>query len=169
MNSNPQKTCLIADDARSMRVLINNWMTRAGFLCCVTENGDAAKAVIEKSCPDILITDIEMPFLNGLELVCWSRQSRIARISTLPIIVITSLDDPELERIVGGIGTRFVLRKPLSEHIFLETVQEAMSTIKTPSCCHSIGEPMPETQNGDSLLRRMAQNAMRHNFTNDAL
>ncbi len=168
MVSELQKTCLIADDTRSMRVMINNWMTRAGFLCSITENGNAAKAAIARSCPDVLITDIEMPFFNGLELVCWIRRSPNALLTSLPIVVITSLEDPELEKIVCEIGTRFVLRKPLSEHAVLAAVAEALRTGNNPSYCRPNFESPLGSLGFQSQVRRMAENAMRHDYTNDA-
>jgi len=87
---------------------------------------------IENGCPDVLITDIEMPLCNGLELVCWVRQHPVSKISTLPMVVITSLVDPELDQILFEIGTTYFLRKPLSEETVHCTVQTAMDSCTMP-------------------------------------
>lgn len=147
-----------------MRVMLHNWMTRAGFLCSIAENGNTAKTIIEVNCPDVLITDIEMPFFNGLELVCWMRQNIKESISTLPIVVITSLEDPELERIICEVGTSFVLRKPLSENEFLRTVREAIASSKNRSHCSFKDAAGFKLLDCPTPLRRMAQNALGQDF-----
>jgi DNA-binding response OmpR family regulator len=165
MSERPKK-CLIVDDSRSTRVLICNWMIRSNYVCSIAEDGNVAKSQIESNCPDVLITDIEMPFFNGLELVCWVRQNINKRISLLPIVVMTSLDDPELERIICEVGTSFVLRKPLSEDKFLQTVQGSLASSGKCNLHLQKGMTKYELFGHPSFLRRMADRALRQDFTN---
>jgi len=146
-----------------MRVMIISWMTHAGLTSAIAENGEDARAVIEKNCPDVLITDIEMPLCNGLELVWWVRQHAVSKISKLPIVVITSLDDPELEEIIFEIGTRFLLRKPLSEEAVHRTVRAALESSIMASNALSKGLKWTDSNENWSLVRRMAHAAMRKN------
>ncbi len=162
------KTCLIVDDTRSMRVMIGSWMKHAGLSCTITENGKEARSVIEKNCPDVLITDIEMPLFNGLELVCWVRQHPSSKIAAVPIIVITSLDDPDLEQIISEIGTSYVLRKPLSEDVVQRTVRAAMNSIKTRNDAASKGQRMINSEGTWSLVRQMAHDALNSDFRNSS-
>ena len=166
MLSESNKTCLIVDDTRGMRVVINSWMTRAGLRCTSLDNGSEAKTYIDLHCPDVLITDIEMPLFNGLELVCWVRQSLDPKIASLPIVVVTGLDDPKLETILLEIGTRFVVRKPLSEEAVLSMVHLAMVSQETPIQSSTAGDSIQSRMGTPSLIRQMAQAAMRTNFQN---
>lgn len=162
----PSKTCLIVDDTRSIRVLLDHWLTLAGYSCTNTQNGRDAKEAIEKNHPDLLITDIEMPLFNGLELVCWVRRNANTKIAIIPIVVITSLDDPELEKIVSEIGTSFVLRKPLFEESLLKMVTAAMSAGEAPTT--SLPKNSMTFVSGlcPSQIRQMADEAIRANFKN---
>ncbi len=160
------KTCLIVDDTRSMRVMINSWMNHAGLTSIIAENGKVARAAIEKHCPDVLITDIEMPMCNGLELVCWVRRHPVSKISTLPIVVITSLDDPELEQIILEIGTSFLLRKPLSEEAVRRTVRAAMDSCQTPLDALLKNPRLSGSSETWSLVRQMANDALLNHFRN---
>ncbi len=132
----------------------------------MAEDGYVAKSIIEMNCPDVVITDIEMPSFNGLELICWIRQNGNRRISALPIVVMTSLEDPELEKIVCEVGANFVVRKPLSEDKFLRTMQEALAAPQNPPQGHSNSATKLEFQGRPSLLSRMARNAMGRDFKN---
>ncbi len=164
MLSESKKICHIVDDTRGMRLIIDNWMTNAGMICTNSENGSEARAHIERHCPDVLITDIEMPLFNGLELVCWVRQSQVAKIASLPIVVVTGLHDPELEKILLELGTRFVVRKPLSEEAVLSMVHLAMNSQETPRFPSTARDSLLTQIAAPSLIRQMAQAAMRTNF-----
>ncbi len=59
---------LVVDDDESMRRLLSAWLTKAGYLVCEARDGSEALKRIKDECPDFLITDWEMPLLNGLDL-----------------------------------------------------------------------------------------------------
>ena len=100
----------------------------------------------------------------GLELVCWVRQSQVAKIASLPIVVVTGLHDPELEKILLELGTRFVVRKPLSEEAVLSMVHLAMNSQETPRFPSTAGDSLLTQIAAPSLIRQMAQAAMLTNF-----
>jgi CheY-like chemotaxis protein len=162
----PPKQCLIVDDTRSTRVMLDHWLTLAGFSCKNTQNGRDAKESIERTLPDILITDIEMPLFNGLELVCWIRRNPNEKIAVIPIVVVTGLDDPDLEKVVSEIGTNFVLRKPLFEEATLKMVMAAMSADEAPSPSQPKVRTHADPCLTPSQVRQMADDAKRMNFKN---
>lgn len=90
-----QQTILIADDELQIREILKIYFEKEGFR--VVEAADGAEAIIKMQAekPDILILDIMMPVLDGLE-VC----KQVRKISDTPIIMLTAKDQDD-DRILG--------------------------------------------------------------------
>ncbi|MGL5206551.1 MAG: response regulator transcription factor [Acidaminococcaceae bacterium] len=104
-----QQTVLIADDEAQIREILRIYFEKEGFN--VVEAADGAEAIIQVQAakPDIVILDIMMPVLDGLE-VC--RQVR--KISDIPIIMLTAKDEDD-DRILGlEIGADDYITKPFN-------------------------------------------------------
>ena len=96
---------LAVDDSKTIRDLLNMALNDAGFETHLAEDGVAALELLEDISPNAVITDINMPNMDGFELVKEIRsQDRFAR---LPILVLTTESAPELKakaRIAGATG-----------------------------------------------------------------
>ena len=90
-----QQTILIADDEAQIREILRIYFEKEGFK--VIEAADGAEAIVQAQAgkPDIVILDIMMPVLDGLE-VC----KQVRKISDMPIIMLTAKDDDD-DRILG--------------------------------------------------------------------
>jgi len=64
-----QQICLVADDYSTARRLIKDSLLQIGFSCLEAENGNQAIALIRQTSLDLVIADINMPELNGLDLL----------------------------------------------------------------------------------------------------
>jgi CheY-like chemotaxis protein len=85
------------------------------------EDGTDAARQIEASLPDVLVTDVDMPGLTGLQL---ARQVRgNPRTAALPIIIVTS-DSEQLQDEAAAAGVNVVLGKPYPEALLIEHVQQ---------------------------------------------
>lgn len=62
-------TVLLVDDEPSLRRLIGRWLSRVGFDVTCAENGQVAWALINKAPFDVVLCDIRMPVMSGLELL----------------------------------------------------------------------------------------------------
>ncbi|MPL86795.1 Transcriptional regulatory protein SrrA [bioreactor metagenome] len=94
-NMEKQQTILIADDEAQIREILRIYFEKEGFK--VVEAADGAEAIVQAQAgkPDIMILDIMMPVLDGLE-VC----KQVRKISDMPIIMLTAKDDDD-DRILG--------------------------------------------------------------------
>jgi CheY-like chemotaxis protein len=115
------KTILIADDNDGVRNLIKLSLQLKGYN--VIESGDGASAFValEQNTVDLLVSDIEMPVLNGFELLAKVRDD--TRFHNLPVIVCSAerdaMEDDLLHR-----GANAFLPKPFSPIDLLGTVQK---------------------------------------------
>jgi diguanylate cyclase (GGDEF)-like protein len=102
---------LLVDDDPSMLRLLSHWLKQAGYAVQVVPDGLQALESIKKDCPDFLITDWEMPFLNGLELC---RQVRALKLPHYVYALILTSKSAATEKITGlENGADEFLCKPL--------------------------------------------------------
>ena len=64
-----QTTVLVAEDSRTQSVLFRSLLEKAGYRAVMAVNGREALEMIRNMPPDVVITDLNMPEMNGLELV----------------------------------------------------------------------------------------------------
>ncbi len=87
---------LVVDDSVTSRTLEKNILTSAGYEVLMATNGEAALEVLREEEVDLVITDVDMPKMNGIELVTRIRAS--AEHARLPTILVTSLGGEEDRR-----------------------------------------------------------------------
>lgn len=103
-------TILIADDDIGTRLSISDYLDLSGYHVITTDNGIDALSMLEKHHPDLLVTDIMMPLMNGYELVRRVRQ--LSEFRLLPVILLTARTKIP-ERILGyQSGCDLYLPKP---------------------------------------------------------
>ena len=89
------RTILVVDDDPHIRQLLVFALTKAGLEVREAADGEQALASVEASAPDLVVLDINMPRMNGLD-VCRKIRAR----GDLPILFLSSRDD-EIDRILG--------------------------------------------------------------------
>ena len=94
-NGNMPKTILVVDDDPHIRQLLVFSLTKAGYGVIEAEDGEMALQQVATSSPDLVVLDITMPRLDGLE-VC----RRLRAQGNLPILFLSSRDD-EIDRVLG--------------------------------------------------------------------
>ncbi|TYT74636.1 response regulator [Desulfobotulus mexicanus] len=106
-----EKRILVVDDAPSIRMLVRFSLTKAGYL--VDEACDGREAFIrleEQPFPDLVVTDLHMPVMNGLELIKRVRSHGKCRF--IPIIIFTNPQEPEKRREARHAGASAWIEKP---------------------------------------------------------
>jgi two-component system OmpR family response regulator len=100
---------LIADDEPNIREVISFALERAGFSTTTARNGGEALQQVRRGPPDLIILDIGMPEMDGLE-VC----RQIRKTSEVPILFLSARDE-EIDRVLGlEIGGDDYVTKPFS-------------------------------------------------------
>src|SRR6185503_14039635 len=102
---------LVADDDAIVRAVVERVVTQASYELLQAEDGAAALRTIEAEDPDLLITDVHMPELDGFGLVEAVRRS--ARHGAMPIVCLTAENDRESVIRLLGLGITDYLLKPI--------------------------------------------------------
>ena len=112
---------LIVEDDRDIAELVDRYLQKAGFATEVLSSGrDALKALADRP-PDLLILDLMLPHVDGLEICRVARGN--PRTGAIPIIMLTARVD-ESERIVGlEIGADDYIAKPFSPNELVARVR----------------------------------------------
>ena len=104
--------CLVVEDERDIRALIVHHLTRAGLRCRTATTGLEALREARASLPSLIVLDLMLPELDGLE-VC-RRLRADPGTSAVPIIMLTARAD-EVDRVVGlELGADDYVAKPFS-------------------------------------------------------
>lgn len=114
---------LVVDDDRTTRHVLSKVLTNAGFTTSVAKDGVEALKTLQSKRFDLLLLDVWMPRMNGIELL-----AKIRTRKTRPrVVVMTSDDAPEtLLKAVREQAFKYV-HKPVESAVLLETVREALA------------------------------------------
>jgi len=114
---------LIVDDSMSVRRAVATLLEDHGYDVTLARDGLEAVKSMEVARPDVLLTDLEMPNMNGLELTAHVRS--IPALAALPVIMITSrsLDKHRRQALANGVNT--YLTKPYTDQELLQHVASA--------------------------------------------
>jgi chemosensory pili system protein ChpA (sensor histidine kinase/response regulator) len=122
----PAPSVLIVDDSLSARRSLEQLIGDAGFRVVTARDGLEALERIELERPDLLIVDLEMPRMNGLELASFVRKSEATR--TVPIVMITSRSTERHRELARTAGVDVTLGKPYSEDGLLGLVANLLQS-----------------------------------------
>lgn len=119
-------TILVMDDDAYMRELMGLHLSNAGYDVLVAEDAIVAGHLVLQKPPDLILADIEMPFMNGLEFVQALKAD--PSVSHTPVIFVSSRDD--LEDLAKSFGAVAFLKKPvLADRLLAAVAQEIKAGI----------------------------------------
>jgi two-component system, chemotaxis family, chemotaxis protein CheY len=116
---------LIVDDSETMRAMIKRVIVIAGVTAdniVEAKDGAAALAILEHDAIDILLTDIHMPVMTGIELL--GRVAAEPRWAGLTRVVISSDGSALRRHEVEGFGVRCYVEKPFSPEVMRDVLEE---------------------------------------------
>ena len=128
---------LVVDDDPHIRQLLVFALEKAGLSAREAEDGEAALAAVSLQAPDLVVLDINMPKLDGLE-VC----RRLRAMGDLPILFLSSRDD-EIDRVLGiELGGDDYVTKPFSPREVTARVQAILRRARKPAAAPTPVEGM---------------------------
>jgi DNA-binding response OmpR family regulator len=126
-----ERTVLVVDDEATVRDIVGQYLTRDGFRVVATGDGGEVTALVERESPDLVVLDVMLPGVNGLEL-CRAIHARWP----IPVILLTARSQ-ETDRIVGlELGADDYVTKPFSPR---ELVARVRAVLRRAG-----GDPVPD-------------------------
>lgn len=117
---------LVVDDSFTSRTLQKNILTAAGYEVELAVDGEEAWARLQESLPALVLSDVEMPRLTGLELL--KRIRKTERTKILPVIFVTSLERPEEIAAGSEAGAdEYIVKGRFDQHQLLAAVERLCS------------------------------------------
>ena len=147
-------TIALVDDDANILASVSIALESEGHKVDTYEDGASALSAISDTPPDLVISDIKMPTMDGMELLRRIRQS-----SDLPLIFLTSKDE-EIDEVLGlTMGADDYVKKPFSQRLLLERVKAVLRRRNAA--------PSPTPEEEKQIIRRgeLVLDPMRHACT----
>ena len=137
--TNQRPRILIVDDDPGQRSLLDSFLRSQGFETVVADSGERALAILRDEKVRMMISDVRMPGLSGLETLRRARQEH----STLPVLLVTAYAD--IREAVGAMrdGAVNYLAKPIDLDELLASVQQATGISKAVPLQYGEDRPLP--------------------------
>ena len=114
-------TVMLVDDSVSIRKFVGQMLEKAGFRVVTAIDGqDALEQLVERTV-DVVVTDLEMPRLNGYALIEDLRRRPATR--EVPVIVMTTRAGEKHAGLARRLGVRHYITKPVDEQSFVRIVE----------------------------------------------
>ncbi|OQX18678.1 MAG: response regulator [Desulfobulbaceae bacterium A2] len=118
---------LIADDSTTARMFVRRCLEIVGFASAEileAENGQEALAIAKKQATDLLITDLNMPLMDGKTLLKWVKAN--PRLNEIRVVVLSSISNPAKAEELLQLGAHAVLVKPLAPPALLGAIGDLL-------------------------------------------
>src|SRR5215212_6980166 len=116
---------LVVDDELGMRQFLTHLLQREGHTVRVAENGQQALTLIREHAPELIISDIRMPDMDGVELLRAAREA----LPEVEVIMMTAFANVDTAREAFLLGAYDFVQKPFDNDLLKETVARALQKI----------------------------------------
>jgi DNA-binding response OmpR family regulator len=120
----PAASILWIDDDRLLLTFGKDILERHGYRVLTALDGPAGLAIAAQQSLDLIIVDIVMPEMTGYE-VC-RRLRAVPGLHETPIVLLTSLQDPQVDVLGRGIGETFTMSKPSDPQTIVDVVEQIL-------------------------------------------
>ena len=124
--SEPSATVLLADDNESSIAVARDYLTAHGYQVIVARDGTEAVQQAREQRPDLILMDIQMPEMDGLEAIRQIRSDDAQSVATVPIIALTALAMPGDPERCTEAGANAYLSKPASLRELVRLIEDQL-------------------------------------------
>ncbi len=125
MKANSEKTVLVVEDNELNMKLFHDLLEAQGYNILQSKDGMEALSIARTHKPDLILMDIQLPEVSGLEVTKWLKEDDNLR--AIPVIAVTAFAMKGDEEKIREGGCEAYIPKPISVTKFLETVERFLS------------------------------------------
>lgn len=118
---------LFAEDDKTLSLLLKFRLEKEGYETFMAADGNEAKNLIKANNPDIILTDIMMPFSSGLEVISYVRDELKRE---TPIVVFSSAGQEEMVLKAFNLGANDFMSKPFSPNELIIRIKRILMMLK---------------------------------------
>ncbi len=122
MNVEDKKTVLIVEDNELNMKLFHDLLEAHGYATLQTKDGMEALTLAREHKPDLILMDIQLPEVSGLEVTKWIKEDENLR--SIPVVAVTAFAMKGDEEKIREGGCEAYVAKPISVESFINTVKE---------------------------------------------
>ncbi|MEE9225095.1 MAG: response regulator [Bacteroidota bacterium] len=127
MPKRKKKTVLLVDDEELWLKVGKQILTEQGYRTLTVTSGEEALRTLRKETPDILITDVRMPVMNGFDLYQKVRENPDWQ--KLPIIFLSAVDDYDAKKVARDLGATAYIPKPFDTEYLRQAMNEMLKNL----------------------------------------
>jgi len=140
-DSGPVRNVLVVDDDPDIRELIGHKLRLAGYRVTAAADGTAGLAAAAESLPDLIVLDVSMPGLSGIDVCRHLREN--ARTAEVPVIMLPARTNATFATLGFMAGADLYLSKPFSPRDLVDQVKSLLSEPR-PRNCENIQSPVTD-------------------------
>ena len=116
------KTILVVEDNELNMKLFNDLLESHGYIVVQTRDGLAALELARQHKPDLILMDIQLPEVSGIEVTKWLKEDDVLK--SIPVIAVTAFAMKGDEQKIREGGCEAYISKPISVMSFLQTIDK---------------------------------------------
>jgi two-component system, cell cycle response regulator DivK len=128
MRTEMQKTVLVVEDNELNMKLFNDLLEAHGYRVVQTRDGLSALEIARKHMPDLILMDIQLPEVSGIEVTKWLKEDE--DLKRIPVIAVTAFAMKGDEQKIREGGCEAYISKPISVVSFLQTIDKFLKQPK---------------------------------------
>jgi two-component system sensor histidine kinase/response regulator len=148
-----QLSILLADDTPAYQKFMSQVLQDRGHVVTHVNDGNHAVQQLEQQHFDVIVVDVQMPYMNGFELARWirTREAESQRTQRTPIVAMTAHSEPSARSESTAAGIDAYLTKPIDIKHFVDVIEELAS--------HPLGPPMKKNHSKTTPVKGAAGSA----------
>jgi chemosensory pili system protein ChpA (sensor histidine kinase/response regulator) len=119
---------MVVDDSLTVRKVTCRLLEREGCDVLIAKNGAEAVEILHETTPDVMLVDLEMPKMNGFELIKKVRTNPAT--AHMPVIIISSRTAEKHRKIAKDLDVNVFLGKPYKEEELLNHLSDLLGNLK---------------------------------------
>jgi len=120
------KKILLAEDEPDILKVVRYRLVKKGYEVFTASNGKEALVLIDQHMPDLILADVKMPFMGGIEILKFIREN--ARLKHIPILFITASSELLKQESKDELQNQDVFLKPIEMEKLTNRIEELLSS-----------------------------------------